>query len=151
MPERPKVTRAEFDRIECNRCGACCTKLWLPSPEELAEFITLRDKIKDPSPEWLAENDRMILWIEKLEPTGVVARSPNPDGSTHQYRCSRFVHDENGVGYCNEYELRPAACRGFPYGKPVHAPDFEECSWTVDIIEDNPVQRAASWIRKFRP
>ena len=65
MAERPKVTRGEFEQIECNRCGACCTKLWLPSPLKLAQFLSARESAVDPTPEWLLENDRFIAWLEK--------------------------------------------------------------------------------------
>ncbi len=134
--KRPKATRAEFERIECNRCGACCTRLWLPSPLKLVDYLNARSQVADPSPEWIEEHERFVEWLSVLEPTGQVADGSNPD-ETHQYRCTRFVLDENGVGFCNDYERRPSACRGFPYGQPVHAADFEECSYNVEIVSES--------------
>jgi Fe-S-cluster containining protein len=151
MPPRPKVTQAEFEQIECNRCGACCTKLWLPSPLKLVEYLDLRSQVTDPSPEWLLENDRFVRWLSRLEPTGEVHTAREAlDQGTHQYRCTRFVRDENGNGFCTEYEDRPNACRGFPYGRPVHAKDFEECSYNVEIVEDSPVRKGLRWLRGKR-
>ena len=118
MAERPRVTRGEFEQIECNRCGACCTKLWLPSPLKLAQFLSARESAVDPTPEWLIENDRFIAWLSALEPTGKVDERGSED-ETHQYCCSRFVRLEDGSGFCTAYEDRPSACRGFPYGRPV--------------------------------
>ncbi len=33
------VTREEFNRIECNRCGVCCERIHMPSPLVLAQEI----------------------------------------------------------------------------------------------------------------
>jgi Fe-S-cluster containining protein len=137
---RPKVTRAEFDQIECNRCGACCTKLWLPGPLKMAEFLAAGSAVQDPSPDWVEENDRFIAWLSALEPTGKVDLMAR-DGATHQYSCSRFTHLDDGSGFCTAYEDRPSACRGFPYGEPVRGEDFKDCSYYVDIVPDNPVRR----------
>ena len=141
MAARRKVTREEFDQITCNRCGACCETLWLPSPLKLVEFLGASSLMKDPTPEWIEENDRFIRWLSALDPTGKVASgSPQPDEANHQYCCSRFVRQEDGAGFCTAYEDRPDACRDFPYGQPVGGEDFEKCSWNVEIVSDSPLR-----------
>jgi Fe-S-cluster containining protein len=133
--ERPRVTQAEFDQIECNRCGACCEKLWSPGPLKLAEFLGARATVTDPGADWLLENDRFIAWLSALVPTGKVKHGYDADDTeTHQYRCTRFVRLEDGAGFCTAYDDRPSACRGFPYDRPVHAPEFEACSYNVEIV-----------------
>ena len=147
MVERPRVSRAEFDQIECNRCGACCTKLWLPSPLKLSMYLAARETVQNPSEEWILENDRFVAWLSVLEPTGRIDETPFTE-ATHQYTCTRFVRLEDGSGFCTAHEDRPEACRGFPYGEPVHHQDFEECSYNVEIVEENIVGASFRHLRK---
>ena len=149
MVERPKVTQAEFEQIECNRCGACCEKLWLPGPLELAGFLGARSSVPDAPAEWALENDRFIAWLSALEPTGKVkARYEAGDRETHQYRCTRFERLEDGSGFCTAYDDRPSACRGFPYGRPVSGADFEACSYNVEIVGEGPGRRLQRYLKK---
>ncbi len=145
MDQRPRVTWAEFERIPCNRCGACCERLWMPSPDKLTSFSGANSGVENPSREWRAENRRFIAWIAALEPTGRV-NAAAADGYTHQYRCSRFTRMENGEGFCTAYDDRPNACRGFPYGKPVSGDDFQDCSYNVDIVSSAWPWRLLRWI-----
>jgi Fe-S-cluster containining protein len=149
---RPKVTREEFEQIECNRCGACCEKLWLPSPLRLAEFLSAAESVINPSPEWQLENERFIAWLSALEPTGKVKRwASEEDEATHQYCCTRFERDASGAGFCTAYEDRPQACRNFPNGEPVWAEGFEECSYNVEIVGSSPLKRLRRWLPFFGP
>ena len=143
---RPKVTQAEFDQIPCNRCGACCERLWLPNPQKLATHAQAPPAMANPSGEWLEENRRFIAWVAALVPTGRVNETAE-DGYTHQYRCSRFTRVEDGSGFCTAYEDRPNACRDFPYGKPVRGEDFEACSYNVEILGQGRLKRAFRWLR----
>ncbi|MEX2430774.1 MAG: YkgJ family cysteine cluster protein [Dehalococcoidia bacterium] len=140
MGKRLKVTWAEFEQIPCNRCGACCEKLWLPSPAKLAELANAPIPEPSPPPEWLEEKRRFAAWVAALEPTGQVHEAAS-DGYSHQYRCSRFIREADGAGFCTAYEDRPSACRGFPYGKPVRGEDFGDCSYNVDIVSANSLWR----------
>ena len=133
MSSRLKVTQQEFDQIPCNRCGACCERLWLPHPQRLAARAQAGPPMNEPSTAWLEENRRFKDWVAALVPTGIVNQAAK-DGYTHQYRCSRFIRVEDGSGFCTAYDERPAACRDFPYGKPVRGEDFGACSYNVDII-----------------
>lgn len=133
MSLRLKVTQEEFDQIPCNRCGACCERLWLPHPQRLAAQAEANSPLPRPSAEWLQEKQRFKDWVAALVPTGIVNQAAK-DGYTHQYRCSRFIRVEDGSGFCTAYDERPAACRDFPYGKPVRGEDFEACSYNVDIV-----------------
>src|ERR1700724_2737468 len=72
MSTRRKVTRAEFDQIACNNCGACCETLWLPGPLKLAEYLGVGASSSTPSAGWRLENERFIAWLSALEPTGKV-------------------------------------------------------------------------------
>jgi Fe-S-cluster containining protein len=145
MTDRRKVTPAEFEQIACNNCGACCETLWLPGPIELAGYLSAGESAPAASPAWRLENERFIAWLSALEPTGKVLEPSQTldEGFTHQYCCSRFKRRDDGSGFCSAYEDRPAACRGFPYGKPVTAAGFEACSWNVEIVEDSRVSRGS--------
>ena len=145
MSDRPKVTWAEFEQIPCNRCGACCERLWLPSPEKLMSFSGAPSAVTNPSAEWLDENRRFVAWTAALELTGRVNEAAK-DGYTLQYRCSRFKRLEDGTGFCTAYDDRPNACRDFPYGKPVRGEDFEDCSYNVEIVGEGRLGRVLRWL-----
>ena len=145
MEERPKVTQKEFEQIRCNHCGACCERLWLPSPETLDTFANASLAVTHPSVAWIEENRRFVSWVLALEPTGKVDEAA-PDGNTHQYRCKRFVRLEDGLGFCTAYDDRPNTCRRFPYGQPVADEDFEACSFNVEIVPTSRLGRALRWL-----
>jgi hypothetical protein len=119
------VTRAEFEQIVCNRCGACCEVVWQPAPLAMAVLIGRN-----------AVPGEMLAWWSDLEPSapGGGTRS----GALQKYRCLRFVRQADGAGFCSRYDERPQACRTFPDGEPVHAVGFEACSWNVDVVDDGP-------------
>jgi hypothetical protein len=112
----------------------------------MAEFLAVSSAVEDMSPDWQLENERFIRWLSALEPTGKVNYGAT-DGATHQYACSRFTHLEDGSGFCTAYEDRPSACRGFPYGQPVHGEDFKDCSYAVDIVPESPLKRGLRWFQ----
>jgi Fe-S-cluster containining protein len=125
-PERKSVTRAEFDEIACNRCGACCEVVWQPSPLRMAVLLG-RNVIPGD----------VLSWWSDLEPSEASSSALNRSGSLQKYRCIRFVREPDGLGRCTQYDTRPAACRTFPNGEPVHASGFEACSWNVTIIDED--------------
>jgi len=125
--DRPSVTREEFERIACNRCGACCEVVWQPSPMGMAILLGRNVIAGD-----------MLAWWSDLEPAEPTASSADDrSGRLQKYRCLRFERDADGVGVCTQYESRPVACRTFPNGSPVHARGFEACSWNVTIIGED--------------
>lgn len=124
----PVVTQEEFDAIQCNRCGICCTQLWQPGPLEIAALMGRMAHGEFSYP----DNDKMIDWWSHLEPTG--ERSNWETGNTHQYSCDYFQPGADGLGRCTNYENRPHVCSNFPYGKPVM--DIPECSWFVRMKEE---------------
>jgi len=126
-PFRPAVTRAEFDRIECNRCGACCEVVWQPSPLSMAILLG-RNVVPG----------EILSWWSDLEPIET-SRNTGDDrsGRLQKYRCLRFSREGDGTGFCTQYESRPVPCRMFPDGHPVHAAGFEACSWNVTIMDGN--------------
>lgn len=140
----PIVTREEFDKIECNRCGACCEAFWQPGPLEMAMMIgklQIDKRIFD----YYSDEDLMMMagwsfdqyfndlahikWWSDIEPVDGVYN----EYGTLKYRCHRFQRLPDGLGFCTQHETRPNVCRNFPYGKTVH--DYKDCSWNV-IIED---------------
>jgi Fe-S-cluster containining protein len=129
---RRKLTRGQFDQLECNRCGACCEKLLLPSPLKLVEALGARAREEIRGDEWNSENQRFIAWLSDLEPTGHEVNSG--DGSLHEYRCKRFRRLEDGSGFCSAHDQRPNLCREFPYGRPVDPDEYPDCSWNVEIF-----------------
>jgi len=125
-PVRPEVTRAEFEQIECNRCGACCEVVWQPSPLAMA-ILQGRNVVPG----------EILSWWSDLHPIEAAeATNDTRSGRLQKYRCLRFVRDSDGTGFCTQYESRPVPCRTFPNGSPVHAAGFEACSWNVTIKDD---------------
>ena len=125
-PVRPEVSRAEFEKIECNRCGACCEVVWQPSPLSMAMLLG-RNVVPGDILSWWSD----LQPIEMTEATG-----GDRSGRLQKYRCLRFSREEGGAGFCTQYASRPVACRTFPDGHPVHAAGFEACSWNVTIKDD---------------
>ena len=120
------VSRAEFERIECNRCGACCEVVWQPSPLSMAILIARNVVPGD-----------ILSWWSDLQPVEAVGpNAENRSGRLQKYRCLRFDRDSEGNGFCSQYSARPVPCRTFPNGAPVHAVGFEACSWNVSIEGD---------------
>lgn len=87
LPVLPRVTRAEFEAITCNRCGACCESLWLPS-----------NIIDHPEVYTFPDQEKMDVWLKALLPTG----KPDHDGY-RELRCSLFARDADGLGVCTIY------------------------------------------------
>lgn len=117
----PVVTQAEFDKIECNRCGACCEALWLDI-----------NAVEHPEQHRWADQEKMERWLKALVPTG----KPDLNGQ-RQFSCSLFARDSEGLGVCTIYEDRPHPCSMFPYGRPVDHANFSlspTCSWAVQIV-----------------
>lgn len=114
------VTREEFKRIKCNRCGECCQRFSLGglSPLELAG-------------EWYRDPPGSIdvsIWFGNLVPT------QHSDG-VWTYACSFFRPAEGRrKAACIIHSRRPSVCRDFPYGEPaVHYP---HCAWNVRLRSD---------------
>jgi Fe-S-cluster containining protein len=137
----PLVTREEFNRIECNRCGVCCERIHMPGPLVLAQEIG-RYAIDRAawSPEALEalgledamlDRERLIDWWSQFTPVARVEEEGKP--LQYQYRCARFYRDLEGAGCCTAYDDRPSTCRAFPNGRPMNA--IPECSWNVRIID----------------
>lgn len=128
-PERRAVTRAEFEQIACNRCGACCEVVWQPSPLAMAVLLGRNVVVGD-----------VLGWWSDLEPiSSLGASAGGRNGRLQKYRCLRFARDENGLGVCTQYESRPMPCATFPDCAPVHAEGFEACSWNVSIIGEEEI------------
>ena len=126
---RRTVTRAEFQHIECNRCGACCEVVWQPAPLFMAILLG-RNVVPG----------EILSWWSDLQP--IEATASNADdrsGRLQRYRCLRFAREGDGTGVCTQYESRPVPCRTFPDGSPVHAVGFEACSWNVTIRDEDIV------------
>jgi hypothetical protein len=122
---RPQVSREEFEKITCNRCGACCEVLWQPSPLDMAMLIG-RNLIPA----------KVLAWWSDLEPVGTTDLN-SAWTNAQQYRCLRFVRDAEGQGVCTQYDARPPLCANFPYGRPVRT--FEDCSWNVTIVGEEDI------------
>lgn len=132
------VTQAEFDAIECNRCGRCCQRLFHPGSLGLAMHLGANWAVHVSgysdeqliavgwTQERIVNERRWASWIGDLVPSGEVEIST----SNRVYSCSRY---QDGVG-CTRYEERPDVCRDFPYGHPILSEP--ECSWYVNVVEE---------------
>lgn len=135
------VTREEFNRIECNRCGVCCERIHMPSPLVLAQEIGryALDRARWPREaidamgleDAMLDRERLIDWWSQFIPVARVEEPGKP--LQYQYRCSRFYRDFEGAGSCTAYDDRPSTCRNFPNGRPMTA--IAECSWNVQIVD----------------
>lgn len=117
------VTRDEFAAIECNRCGAYCTRFHLASDPRVA---LQRELALGACPESDAHVRDLATIAAMSEKVADAA-----DGGAW-YRCRHFRWEEDGLGACTIHERRPEMCRGFPYDKPV--PDVPTCSWNVRLV-----------------
>lgn len=137
---KPVVDHAEFDRIACNRCGACCegfTLDWDPAErledtrqntlhypdmtheQTLVELETIVDMLL-PAPDHPA-------WVEWQEREGEAL-----------WTCRHFSRDADGLGSCGIYERRPWMCSSFPNGRPNRM--YTRCSFNVKrIVRHLPV------------
>jgi len=106
--------------ITCNRCGDCCQQIILRRPLDLV--LAVREGKWDGQAVRVSE--LTLVWFLDLTYLG------KRDG-VHVYRCRRFRREADGTGTCTRYDERPAACSGFPYGRPVTGPDWYAplCAW----------------------
>ena len=132
------VDQQAFDKLECNRCGACCRILQFGSDQdepddrgyvgwwrhqgplgylELYAYYEKRDV--DFFSSFSAE------WFGQLIPSYVDGR--------WRYECQYLVKNE-----CSIYESRPTICSDFPYGHPVET--YPGCVWDVALIDYDVVQ-----------
>ena len=110
-------TAAPFDEtLVCNRCGECCQRFFLPSPDEVRRGDNWR---------WDNYDEE---WYGQLELIGE-AEGLVEGENTHIYKCPHFCYQE-GVGTCLIYDQRPGICKDFPYGKWVKG--FENCVWSLE-------------------
>lgn len=117
------VSRAEFGAIECNRCGACCTRFHLDDDPRRALERELA----------LGRRPQADVHVRDLETIAAMAERLEDDpGGGAWYRCRHFHWEEDGLGACTIHQHRPQMCRGFPYGQPV--PDIPTCSWNVRLV-----------------
>lgn len=142
----PLVTIAEFEAIECNRCGQCCEGYFAPSPLEIAAimgryadaavgsaelYFAGGDAAYAPVPGWTGYKAD-LMWFAAMAP---LDGQPAPRwGKRQRYSCAHFARDADGLGACTVYARRPWVCWAFPYNEP--ASGFPGCTWEVEIIAD---------------
>jgi Fe-S-cluster containining protein len=117
------VTPAAFAVIECNRCGACCTRFYLDEDPGRALARELALGGRPDSDGHVRDLITIAAMAEYIEDA--------PAGGAW-YRCRYFRREDDGLGTCTIHEQRPQMCRAFPYGRPV--PDIPTCSWNVHMV-----------------
>lgn len=139
MPLKPVVDQAGFDKIECGRCGQCCTELYLSIDEEpgnpggpigLLQYYAYHEA--------KGHEDIAFDPVPFMEFVGQLIPTWHDDTQRFSYRCGHYSEDDEGLGKCNIYEKRPSMCHSFPNGKPVET--FKDCTWFVDLVEFEVVQ-----------
>jgi Fe-S-cluster containining protein len=114
------VSPAEFEAIECNRCGACCTRFHLDEDPGRALDRELA----------LGAHPAFDRHVRDLITVAAMAEHIEDDAEGGAwYRCRHFAWAAPGLGACTIHDRRPQMCRGFPYGKEV--PAIPTCSWNV--------------------
>ena len=122
----PLVTREEFDRIECNRCGVCCERIHQPSPLVLAQEIGCYalDKARWPQEaieamgleDAMLDRERLIDWWSQFIP--VLRVEVEGKLLQYEYRCSRFVGWGTAQGRARPTRTGRAPAGRFPTASP---------------------------------
>jgi Fe-S-cluster containining protein len=115
------VNRQEFEAIQCNRCGECCERFHLPGTKE--QMLAWLDK------DWAGPERWWVAELVELGPYGEpdeVGRQPS------LFACPWLSREPGQPATCTIYSKRPATCRNFPYGGPVHG--FPNCVWSDERI-----------------
>lgn len=117
------ISPSEYDRIECNGCGHCCSSFRLDSGDPL----TIIQKTANGR---ISTYDAM--WFGQLTPTW------REDIGTYVYACSYLEEaDDLRSGRCTIHEVRPDVCRDYPNGRDGKAGGvYEYCSWgQVEVLD----------------
>lgn len=104
--------------MPCNRCGQCCTKLYLNfSPETL--LSTANESMKLPITKQSVIDRDVIFLVDALLLTQFIpaheqAGKNLPD--YWEYRCRHLIPQSASMkAACSAYDRRPHTCRDFPY------------------------------------
>lgn len=89
-----RLTLAEAQQIECNRCGDCCGSERV-GRTTAGEYAWRWGRI-------LGGEDGLIIPLEEA-----------PEGRVHAFRCTAFQGTPE-EGKCTAYERRPLRCSSFP-------------------------------------
>ncbi len=150
-----RMTRAEAEALECNRCGDCCGSRgavtqwpsgrvrWHWGAIEPDQFAGLNGGVPLIIPLVEATPD---YYEDDPAPLAYSIRGDEWDGwlMSSAFRCAQFSRDDDGLGVCGLYdEPRPPACGGFPYdhmGDPKRFAEdiakFPRCTWYgIEIID----------------
>lgn len=121
------VDRAEFDRIACNRCGACCEGFTLNwNPADQIER-TRADERAFPG----MSHEESVADLEKI--VDMLLTTDRYIDQEPLWTCRHFSRDAEGLGVCGIYDHRPKMCSNFPYGMPNRL--YTTCSWNVHIVK----------------
>lgn len=119
-----KVTREEFEKITCNRCGDCCESFYLSEEIIGGNWVPI-------------DGEKTLQWLKEVIPIGPIEEAKDKEGKVYwsgrKYKCPRFKREEDGTGTCTQHENRSHICSMFPYGKP--KTEYSRCSWNVEIID----------------
>lgn len=128
------VDQPTFDKIECNRCGHCCERFYISGGKGPLELLTdLLTRVVEEKGTYGPQDG--VLWLGQLTPTW------DDEKQMFSYSCGYFTRDEGGQGVCTIHDTRPEMCRNFPYGRPVVADEWPDCSWRVELVDFEVVQR----------
>lgn len=132
------VDQATFDKIECNRCGSCCERFFLPP------LATITDRLKYAGIQYAEATDEETVGDRRLA-QWLLAIEPNEEDAKDTYRCPFVRFAPDGVATCTNYDERPWACHAFPYGAPVSG--FPSCPWgeeNVAVFDPEPLIESAT-------
>lgn len=159
MIDLPIVDRPTFDGIECNRCGACCEKFSLSTPDwsegrlwwnyrgplgwlELWAYREVRGQtIESAHGGPGGTNFAAMLFFGQLTATWTEETEEEHGGWF--YSCGHFRRDEERLGVCGIHETRPKMCSEFPYDKPIT--EWDDCSWNIELVDFDVVQGVLLW------
>ena len=123
-----------------DRCtGHCCKSFNLPfSPTELRErycnwLCKSGESVVEMGPQDIFLIYPMVRYLGLIKPPHSCF---NETEEGHYYTCVHFNRSPDGDGGdCAIYDIRPAMCREYPYGRKCH---YKDCTWDEKSRVKNP-------------
>jgi len=126
------ITQEEFDKLECNQCGDCCERFYLPLPTKLWSGCQWPLDHYNWSEEEKVEARKMAMWVSfGVEPLD----EPFTERNRMSCKCNWFRRITPDYGVCTRYEDRPKTCSSFPLHCTI-GDEFPRCVYKVFSEEE---------------
>lgn len=152
----PLLDKEAFSKLECNRCGQCCTNFrphndrWESEHDGALGVLEAYGKYETQG--WVLD----VVYLNTFQTMlfyGQLEAVPEMwEGQKQHYRCGYYQEDEGGKGFCLNYQNRPYMCSDFPYDFEIWSEErqrgeesiagtcWDKCSWNVRWLDFEVVQ-----------